>query len=126
MVGGMGMDQMRTVPCERWTGKMKLDVLEEMIEDEIAKGNKPFYVNAMAGSTVMGSFDDQEEVSRICKKNGLWHHIDACWGGFLTFANEHKDKKLFAGAELSDSISFNAHKGFGVPLQTCMLLVNNK
>ena len=29
-----------------------------MIKDEIAKGNKPFYVNSMAGSTVMGSYDN--------------------------------------------------------------------
>ena len=74
----------------------------------------------------MGSFDDHKEISRICKQYGLWHHIDACWGGFLAFANEHTDKGLFDGSELSDSISLNTHKGFGVPLQNCLLMVNNK
>lgn len=115
MVCGMGMNQMRGVPCDRMTGRMNLDALEEMIQNEIAAGNKPFFVNSMAGSTVMGSYDDHTAISAICKKYQLWHHIDGCWGGFLAFADKHRDKGLFEGSGLSDSISLNAHKGWGVP-----------
>ena len=68
----------------------------------------------MAGSTVMGSFDDNNKLSEIAKKYGMWHHVDACWGGFLAFSEKH-GKKLFDGIEKVDSISINAHKGFGVP-----------
>jgi hypothetical protein len=35
----------------------------------------------MAGSTVLGSFDNQNEIADIAQKHGLWHHIDGCWGG---------------------------------------------
>jgi len=62
----------------------------------------------------MGSFDDQAAISAICKKYGLWHHVDACWGGYLAFSN--KNKYLFDGVEKADSISINPHKGLGVPL----------
>ena len=54
------------VPCDRKTGKMNLLYLREMIEREIVKGNKPFFVNSTAGSTVMGSFDNHHEVADIC------------------------------------------------------------
>jgi len=60
--------------------------LEKLIEAEIAKGNKPFFLNSVAGSTVMGSFDDHHALSAICKKYGMWHHVDACWGGFLVLS----------------------------------------
>ena len=43
--------------------------LEQMIIAEKEKGNNPFFVNCMAGSTVMGSFDKQNEIADICKKH---------------------------------------------------------
>ena len=78
----------------------------------------------MAGSTVMGSFDNQNEIADISKKHGLWHHIDGCWGGFLAWSDKHKH--LFDGAERADSITMNCHKGQGVPNQATMLIVNDK
>lgn len=77
----------------------------------------------MAGSTVMGSFDDFHAISDICQHYKLWHHVDACWGGFLAFG---KNQDLFKGVNRADSLSFNPHKGFGVPLQSSYLLINNK
>ena len=71
----------------------------------------------------MGSFDDQVAINNICKKYGLWHHIDACWGGYLAFSK--KNKHLFEGVEKVDSISLNPHKGLGVPLQSSFLITNN-
>lgn len=61
----------------------------------------------------MGGIDDFTEVSRICKKYGMWMHIDGCWGAHLKWSVD--GDKLFKGAELSDSFAMNAHKGFGVP-----------
>ena len=109
MVCGMGMNNMRQVPCDRWTGQMDTYALEQMIIKEKELGNHPFFVNCMAGSTVIGSFDKQNEIADIAKKHGLWHHIDGCWGGFLAWSDKHKH--LFAGTERADSITMNAHKG---------------
>jgi glutamate/tyrosine decarboxylase-like PLP-dependent enzyme len=124
MVMGMGMDNMRQVPCDRWTGQMDTYALSQMIAEDKEKGNHPFFVNCMGGSTVMGSYDDQNAISEITKREGLWHHIDGCWGGFLAWSEKHKD--LFAGSEKADSVTMNCHKGQGVPNQGTMLLVNNK
>jgi glutamate/tyrosine decarboxylase-like PLP-dependent enzyme len=78
----------------------------------------------MAGSTVMGGFDDHNLLNEIAKKYGLWHHVDACWGGSLAWSK--KRDELFKGIEKVDSVSINAHKGFGVPSQCAMLVTNKK
>ena len=107
------------------SGVMIPEKLEEAIKAEIEKGNKPFFVNTLSGSTVMGGFDDMNKINEICRKYGLWHHVDACWGGFLVFSQECK-KTLFAGIEKVDSIVINPHKGLGVPSQCSVLITNKK
>jgi len=54
----MGMQNMVKLPSDRMTGNLDTDALERAIEEEIKKGNKPFFVNSIMGSTVMGGFDD--------------------------------------------------------------------
>jgi len=122
MIAGMGMKSLLKVPCYRESGQMIPEKFEEMVKREIDKGNKPFFLNTNAGTTVLGSYDDQFAFSEICKKYGLWHHVDACWGGFMALSQKHKH--LLQGVEVADSLSFNPHKGLGVPQQCSMLLVN--
>ena len=124
MVAGMGMNQMIKVPAERWTGQMIPEKLEQAVQEQINQGNKPFFVNSTMGSTVMGAFDDCHQISRICKKYGMWHHMDACWGGLFAFSDQ--TNYLFDGAHKADSVSFNPHKGLGVPMQCSYLITNNK
>ena len=63
-------------------------------------------------------------MSEIAKKYGIWHHIDACWGGFLNWADDDVKGDLFKGVELTDSIAFNPHKGWGVPQQCASIITN--
>merc|ERR1712086_784418 len=121
----MGINQMKNIPSHRYSGAMDVDALDKAIQAEIDNGNKPFFVNTLSGSTVMGGFDDQVAISEVCKKYGIWHHVDACWGGFLIFSDRCKDT-IFKGIELTDSIAFNPHKGLDTPLQTSLLMTNNK
>ena len=39
--------------------------LDQMIVAEKEQGNKPFFVNCMGGSTVLGSYDNQNEIADI-------------------------------------------------------------
>lgn len=126
MIAGMGTDHMIQVPADRTTSQMDPSALEQCVKDEIAKGNHPFFVNAVAGSTVMGAFDDLKAIAKICKRYNMWLHVDACWGGFLIFASPEKQRNRFDGMEEVDSVSFNAHKGLGVPQQCSLLITNNK
>lgn len=119
----MGMNNIVPVDCDPVTGVMIPEKLDEAITKEKEKGRKPFFVNAVSGTTVLGSFDDLETISKICKKHDVWLHVDACWGSFLIFCET--GKKLFKGVENVDSIALNAHKGMFVPLQCSYLITNN-
>lgn len=50
--------------------------LEDKIQLTINQNKQPFYVNATAGTTVMGAFDDLNSIADICVKYNLWMHVD--------------------------------------------------
>jgi glutamate/tyrosine decarboxylase-like PLP-dependent enzyme len=55
--------------------------LDKQIKCELDKGNKPFMVCSTAGTTVEGAIDRVEEIGKVCKKYGIWLHLDAAYGG---------------------------------------------
>ncbi|KAL3933681.1 MAG: hypothetical protein SGBAC_010288, partial [Bacillariaceae sp.] len=126
MICGMGTKQMVAIPSNPDSFQMDPAALEESIIWHKQNDHKPFFVNAVAGTTVMGAFDDIATLREICDRYGLWLHVDACWGGFLAFASPEYKGNLLRGIELADSISFNPHKGLGVVQQCSMLITNNK
>ena len=120
---GIGRDNVRYVKSDN-RGCLDYKVLKQTIIDDLSKGYIPFYVNATAGTTVLGAFDDIEKISRICKEFNLWLHVDGAWGGAVLFSENYK--YLIKGVEYSDSFCFNAHKTLGVPLSSSVFLVANK
>lgn len=40
------------------------------------QGAKPAFVNATAGTTVLGSYDDFNKIADVCEKYGVWLHVD--------------------------------------------------
>lgn len=108
------------VPVDPLTGSMLPSALDSLIITAKRQGKTPFYVNATAGTTVLGSFDPFREIAVIARKYGMWFHIDASWGGPFVFSRRLKLK--LHGAELADSIAINPHKMMGVPI-TCSFLL---
>lgn len=104
-------------------GTMVYGDLPKVIEESISKGYTPLYINATAGTTVFGSYDNFQEISKIAKKYKIWFHIDGSWGGNVIFSATHKTK--LQGCELSDSLTVNPHKMLGVPNTCSFLLVPN-
>lgn len=84
------------------------------------EGYTPFYVNAGAGTTVLGSYDPFVQIGQLCRKHGLWFHVDGSWGGSVAFSEKLKYKLI--GAEMADSLTVNPHKMLGVPV-TCSFLL---
>ncbi|KAN0102043.1 glutamate decarboxylase-like protein-like protein 1 [Hyaloscypha variabilis] len=116
---GIGSDNVVSVPIDA-QGRLIPSELEKLVQKTKSEGKTPFYVNATAGTTVLGSFDPFKEVSKICKKHNLWLHVDASWGGPVVFSSKQKHK--IAGVELADSLAVNPHKMMGVPI-TCSFLL---
>ena len=74
-MAGLGMNSCIKVKSDR-KGRMIIESLEEEIIKAKQEGKTPFFVNATAGTTVMGGFDNLKEISKICKKYDLWLHCD--------------------------------------------------
>lgn len=116
---GFGSRAVWSVPVDK-QGRMIPSELERLIQQAKDEGRTPFYVNATAGTTVLGSFDPFEEIAAICKKHNLWFHVDGSWGGSFVFSRNQRHK--LAGAEKANSIAINPHKMLGVPV-TCSFLL---
>lgn len=72
---GLGTNNLILIKTDKY-GRMIVDDLNEKINNTINEGKKPFFVNATSGTTVLGSFDNLNEISLICKKYDLWFHVD--------------------------------------------------
>lgn len=116
---GIGRDNVHYIEAND-SGQIIPEKLEAQIEEDIKNGLSPFFINATAGTTVMGAFDDIEALSVIAKKYNLWLHIDGAYCGTTLFSDKYKH--LIKGAHLADSFSFNAHKMLSTPL-TCSIIV---
>ncbi|CAG8696015.1 7549_t:CDS:2 [Gigaspora margarita] len=123
MTLGLGIDNVIKVPCDD-QGRMRTDELERLIKNSFQRGEMPFYINATAGTTVLGSFDPLFEIGKIAKRYNLWFHIDGSWGGSLVFSNKYRH--MIDGANLADTFVLNPHKMLGTPLQCSFLLARDK
>ncbi|RDW67852.1 hypothetical protein BP6252_09248 [Coleophoma cylindrospora] len=116
---GLGTENVWPVPIDA-QGRMIPQELESLIIKAKSEGRTPFYVNATAGTTVLGSFDPFREIAAICKAHNLWMHVDGSWGGSVILSSKQKQK--LAGVELANSLAVNPHKMLGVPV-TCSFLL---
>lgn len=117
---GLGRNALRRVPSH---ADFTIDpaALERMLDDDIANGMTPFCIVGHAGSINVGAIDDFTELARIAKARGLWLHLDGACGALGAILPELRP--AYAGIELADSVSFDAHKWLGVPYECgCMLV----
>lgn len=98
--------------------------LQAKIDADIAKGFNPFMVIASAGTTDTGAIDPLDELGQIAKKNNLWYHIDAAYGGFFILVD--RKKEAFKGIETADSLVIDPHKGLFLPYGLGAVLVKDK
>ncbi|MGB0777941.1 MAG: pyridoxal phosphate-dependent decarboxylase family protein [Flavobacteriaceae bacterium] len=120
---GIGRKNVRYIETDEF-GKMIPELLEAQIINDIEQGYIPTYVNATAGTTVMGAFDPIEPIADITDKYNIWLHVDGAYCGSVIFSEKYKH--LVKGVERSDSFSYNAHKMIGTPLTCSIILVKDK
>jgi glutamate decarboxylase len=119
MAAGMGMTSVVAVPSDS-AGRMDAKALRELVAASIATGKTPFFVNATAGTTVLGAYDPFHAISEVCQEFGLWFHIDGSWGGNAIWSSTHNWR--LDGSQLADSLTVNPHKMLSVPM-TCSFLL---
>ncbi len=120
---GLGKNQVRPVKTND-KGEMLAEDLERLINEDLNNGYEPFFINATAGTTVLGAFDDLEAISKVSRAYNLWLHVDGAYCGGVIFSDTYKH--LVKGLEHSDSFSVNAHKMLGTPLSCSIIVTQHK
>lgn len=121
-IAGILPDRVRSIP----TGddfRMRLDLLEERIAADRGAGLVPFLVVSSAGTTNTGAVDPLAAAGALCRRLGLWHHVDGAYGGF--FQAVPALRPLLAGLADADSVTLDPHKGLFLPYGTGCLLVRD-
>ncbi len=120
---GIGRNQVRSIAVDE-KGAMDVATLEATILKDLEEGYTPTLVNATAGTTVLGAFDNVDAIADICHKYKVWFHVDGAYCGSVIFSKKYTH--LLKGLDKVDSFSLNAHKMMGTPLTCSLLLVKNK
>ena len=104
---GFRPDQIRKIPTHR-DFRMDMEALEAAVREDLEAGRKPFAVIATAGTTNTGSVDPLPQIGELCRRYGLWMHVDGAYGASVLVSRRHREN--LRGIELSDSLSWDAHK----------------
>jgi aromatic-L-amino-acid/L-tryptophan decarboxylase len=82
----------------------------EAIADDRAAGRRPFAISAVSGSTNTGSVDAVGELADVARREGLWLHVDAAYGGAARLSK--RDAGRVPDLERADSVTIDPHKWF--------------
>ncbi len=111
-VMGLGEDSVIPVPSGS-DFRMKRETLEALYSKAEKDGIRIFALAGNACSTATGTYDDLEMLADFCREKDLWFHIDGAHGASASISDKYR--YLMKGAELSDSIVWDAHKMFLMP-----------
>ena len=106
-LAGYGLERLRRIPTDA-AYAMDPDALEREIERDIAAGLRPACVVASIGTTSSTAVDPVPRIAEICRRHGVWLHVDAAYAGSAAIVPELRPR--FEGWELADSIVMNPHK----------------
>jgi glutamate/tyrosine decarboxylase-like PLP-dependent enzyme len=70
-------------------------------------------VIAHAGSANTGACDPLREIAEVCRRQGLWLHVDGAFGAFFRLCR--RTAHLVDGLELADSVAVDGHKWLNLP-----------
>ena len=109
---GLGAACVHRVPVD---GAFRLDAgeLAAAVARDRAAGLEPAIVVAHAGSPNTGAGDPLRAIAELCRREGLWLHVDAAFGAF--FRLDPRTAPLVDGIELADSVTVDGHKWLNLP-----------
>jgi len=121
---GLGSDSIIKIPSEE--GRIRCDLLRQKIKQVRDAGEIPFCISATAGTTDFGAIDDLSVIAEISKKENLWFHVDAAYGGGYLFVHNADQRILLNGIEHADSIGLDFHKMLYVPIPCGVFMTKDK
>ncbi len=113
IVAGIGISGVRKIPVDSEYRMIPRALEEAIIEDKNA-GWLPFCVCTTIGTTSTTSIDPVPQIAEIAQRHGLWHHVDAAYGGSAAILPEMKH--VLDGCDKADSFVMNPHKWLFTPI----------
>ena len=109
---GLGHRALRKIPTDDQF-RMQADALRVAIAEDRGAGVAPLAVVATIGTTSTTSIDPIGEIAEICRREGLWLHVDAAYAGVTAILPDYRAR--FEGWQHADSIVVNPHKWLFTP-----------
>lgn len=106
-IAGYGRQNVRFIPTDDNYALVPA-LLEKAISQDIDRGLTPACVVATLGTTSSTAVDPLPAMARICRRHGIWLHVDAAFAGSAAILPEHRD--MMEGMDEVDSFVFNPHK----------------
>ncbi|HTE45758.1 MAG TPA: pyridoxal-dependent decarboxylase, partial [Gemmatimonadaceae bacterium] len=109
---GFGLENVVKVDDDD-TFRMRPDALAATIAADREKGYLPLACVATVGTTSTSSIDPVPAIAAICRRENVWLHVDAAYGGALAVVPEYR--YILDGVEDADSLVVNPHKWLFTP-----------
>jgi glutamate/tyrosine decarboxylase-like PLP-dependent enzyme len=94
--------------------RLDLDDLARLVAEDRAAGRLPFCVVANAGTTATGAIDPIADLADFARRNDLWLHVDAAYGGPAALVPSVRSR--FADIDRADSVALDPHKWLYLPV----------
>ncbi|HUH08773.1 MAG TPA: aminotransferase class V-fold PLP-dependent enzyme [Egibacteraceae bacterium] len=106
-IAGLGSAALRLIDVDD-SYAMRADALERALEADVAAGRTPCMVAATIGTTSSTAIDPAREIGELCRRYGVWLHVDGAMAGSAAICPELRF--VNDGIEFADSYCFNPHK----------------
>src|SRR5689334_11432277 len=119
---GIGLENLVHVPSDA-EFRMRADALESAIAADRARGFVPLACVATVGTTSTASIDPVSSIAEICRREGVWLHVDGAYGGPLAIVPEFRS--VLDGVDAADSLVVNPHKWLFTPFDCSVLYLKH-
>lgn len=90
--------------------RLHADPVADAIAADRARGRTPLAIAAVAGSTNTGSIDVLDDLAALARRDRLWLHVDAAYGGAARLSERLAPR--VPALDLADSVTVDPHKWF--------------
>ena len=120
---GIGRSRVRAIAADQ-DQRLRVDLLRQALETDVAAGVLPLAVVATAGTTNTGAIDPLREAGELAREHGAWFHVDGAYG--LLGILDDRVASLYDGLELADSAIVDPHKWLGAPVGIAATFVRDR
>jgi aromatic-L-amino-acid decarboxylase len=115
---GLGHESLGRIETDR-EFRMKPEALDAAVVEDRAAGWHPMAAIATVGSTSTTSVDPVRAIVDICRRHGMWLHVDAAYAGVAAMVPGYE--WILDGAGDADSLVVNPHKWLFTPFDLSAL-----